>query len=68
MLLLLVGAWAASRIPLQVILYTGTAQRSPYISLDNTDSSHGSDVCKVLPGVHAFTGCDTVSFFQNVVE
>ena len=69
-----IGAWAASRIPAQLILHTGTAQlilhtgtaqRSRYISLSNVTSSHGSDLCDALPGLHAFTGCDTVSSFSR---
>ena len=57
-----IGAWAASRIPAQLILHTGTAQRSRYISLSNVASS---DLCDALPGLHAFTGCDTVSSFSR---
>jgi hypothetical protein len=41
----------------------GTKQRMRYIDINKLSTALGSDVCDALLGVHAFTGCDSVSAF-----
>ena len=44
---------------------TGTQNRSRYIDICKLARSLGEDVCQVLVGLHAFTGCDTISAFAG---
>ena len=44
---------------------TGTQNRTRYINICKLVSSLGEDVCQVLVGPYAFTGCDTVSAFAG---
>lgn len=39
--------------------------RTMYINVSDVAHMFGSDLCKCLPGVHAFTGCDSVSAFAG---
>ena len=43
----------------------GTATRTRYINIRKVSEALGQDVCRALPGFHAFTGCDTVSAFSG---
>ena len=43
----------------------GTATRTRYISIRKVSDVLGKDICHALPGLHAFTGCDTVSAFSG---
>ena len=43
----------------------GTKTRQKYIDITKIANALGEDVCKVLIGLHAFTGCDTVSAFAG---
>ena len=36
-----------------------------YIDIGTLALSIGQDVCQALPGLHSFTGCDTVSAFAG---
>ena len=47
----------------RLLFCTGTKQRQRYIDITAVDRSLGEDVCKALPGMHAFTGCDSTSAF-----
>lgn len=42
-----------------------TATRTKYISISKVSAALGRDVCSSLLGLHAFTGCDTVSAFSG---
>ena len=41
----------------------GTQNRVHYIDIGKLGASLGADVCEVLLGMHALTGCDSVSAF-----
>ena len=43
----------------------GTQTRTHVIYISNVAASVGTDVCKALLGMHAFTGCDTVRAFAG---
>ena len=43
----------------------GTAARVRYVNISAITNSLGSMVSKCLPGLHAYTGCDTVSAFAS---
>ena len=43
----------------------GTKIRKRIIDINKVSSSVGISVCKALIGMHAFTGCDTVSAFAG---
>ena len=43
----------------------GTQARTRYIDMTNVVQRHGSKLCRCLPGLHAFTGCDNVSAFSG---
>lgn len=43
----------------------GTQTRTRLVDIGKISSAVGSDVCKALIGMHAFTGCDTVSAFAG---
>ena len=52
-------------VPATIYLKCGTQTRTMYISITNVVQRHGSGICKCLPGLHAFTGCDSVSAFSG---
>ena len=60
-----IGCSFASQIPAQVLLHTGTKERRRYISLSSVAARLGNGVCQALPGLHAFTGCDSTSSFSS---
>ena len=37
-----------------------------YVDIGKIANAIGEDVCKALPGLHAFTGCDSVSAFASI--
>ena len=43
----------------------GTATCTRYINITNVSNVLGKDVYRALPGLHAFTECDTVSAFSG---
>ena len=43
----------------------GTIARTEYIDISKIARILGENICKALPGLHAFTGCDTVSAFAG---
>ena len=43
----------------------GTQNRTRFLNITDISSILGSDVSACLPGLHAFTGCDTVSAFAG---
>ena len=54
-----------SAIPAEMTLISGTRSRSRLISVPQLCEKLGPRVCRVLPGLHALTGCDTVSSFSG---
>ena len=43
----------------------GTATRTRYISISKVSTALGEGLCSSMLGLHAFTGCDTVSAFSG---
>jgi hypothetical protein len=43
----------------------GTDNRTRYIDICKMAQALGDDVCKALPSLHAFTGCDSISSFAG---
>ena len=60
---LVIGCSVAHQIPAEIILQTGTKNQRRCISMTAIACSLGEDVCKALPGLHAFPGCDSTSAF-----
>ena len=54
-----------SFVPSSVYIKCGTQARTRYIGITHVVQRHGSEVCRCLPGLHAFTGCDSVSAFSG---
>ena len=44
---------------------TRTQARTKYINISQIANAFGRDICMALPGMHALTGCDTVSAFDG---
>eukprot|EP00058_Branchiostoma_floridae_P019404 XP_002604894.1 hypothetical protein BRAFLDRAFT_77273 [Branchiostoma floridae] len=55
----------AKRIPCKLYQKCGTKSRTRFIAIDQLGDTLGEEVCKALVGLHAFTGCDTVSAFSG---
>ena len=49
----------------KILLKGGNANRLKYFDLCSIYDYLGPDVCSALPGMHALTGCDTVSAFAG---
>ena len=60
-----IGCAMAGEIPAQLIWQTGTRHRRRFVNLTNIARSLGCETCKALPGMHAFTGCDSTSAFAG---
>ena len=54
-----------SFIPATIYVKCGTQARTRYISVTQVVERHGSRLCRCLSGLHAFTGCDSVSAFSG---
>ena len=54
-----------SFVPCSVYIKYGTQARTRYFDITHVVQRHGSEVCRCLPGLHAFTGCDAVSAFSE---
>ena len=54
-----------SAIPAELTLISGTRNRSRLISVPRLCEKLGPGVCRVLPSLHALTGCDAVSSFAG---
>ena len=52
-------------VPATMYLKCGTQTRTTYINITNVVQRHGLVLCRCLPGLHAFTGCDSVSAFSD---
>ena len=45
---------------------TGVKNRRRYIPIHDIVSAIGPDICKVLPALHALTGCDSTSTLRGI--
>lgn len=54
-----------TRITCPLYQKCGTQTRTKYVDIAKVVQAHGEEFCKALPGVHAFTGCDSVSAFAG---
>ena len=52
-------------VPATMYLKCGSQTRTRFDSKPNVFERRGSRICKCLPGLHAFTGCDSVSAFSG---
>lgn len=52
-------------IPCLVYQKSGTQNRTRFLDINKLGQSLGNSVCHSLVGMHAFTGCDTVSAFAG---
>ena len=52
-------------IPCHIYQKCGTQNRTRFVDISKLALSLGDSVCDSLIGLHAFTGCDTVSAFAN---
>ena len=50
-------------IPSCIFMNCGSRTRVKYIEVSRVVESVGANVCRSLPGFHAFSGCDMVSAF-----
>ena len=47
----------------RLYILSGTSKRSRIIDVSAVTENLGEDMCRALPGLHAFSGCDSVSAF-----
>ena len=52
-------------IPCPWFVKCGQQTRTEYIDVSQAARMLGSELCRSLPGLHAFTGCDSVSVFSG---
>ena len=50
-------------ISADIILISGTIRRSRIVTIRRVCEKLGREICEILPGLHAITGCDSVSAF-----
>ena len=60
-LVLLVKYW--TQIGCSILVDTGTGNKRRLVDIESIVKKQGVDICSVLPAIHCFTGCDTVSAF-----
>ena len=56
----------AHAIPVPIFQQCVSQHHARYIDISKIGSALGEDVCKALLGLHAFTGCDSVSAFAGI--
>ena len=49
----------------RLYILSGTSKRSRIIDVSAVTENLGEDMCRALPGLHAFSGCDSVSAFVS---
>ena len=64
----IIASSLSSKIPANVLFLTCTKQRRRCINVTAIGRRLGRDVTEALPGLHAFTGCDTPSAFVGKVS
>ena len=55
----------SNEIGASLFLKSGSRKRTKVVDITKVAASLGSKVCKGVLGMHAFTGCDTVSAFAG---
>jgi len=55
----------SSQVPCPLYVKCGSKTRTQYFDVKKVAQMLEADKCKALPGLHAFTGCDTVSAFAG---
>jgi len=55
----------SSQVPCSLYVKCGSKTRTQYFDVTKAIQMLGADKCKALPGLHAYTGCDTVSAFAG---
>lgn len=53
------------KIPCRMYQKCGTKARTRFLDISKLSNALGRSVCKALVGMHAFTGCDTISAFAG---
>ena len=62
----LAAVYVANEIPnVQIYQKRGTTSRTRFVNISAITNSLGTKLARSLPGLHAFTGCDTVSTFAG---
>jgi len=54
-----------SKIACPLYQKCGTQTRTRYVDIRNVTHMFGEQFCEALPGLHTYTGCDTVSAFAG---
>ena len=54
-----------SIIMADMYLHKGTGTGKHILCINDLTTSLGPEVCNILPGIHALTGCDSVSAFHG---
>ena len=62
---LVISLATSDALTCDLFLKTGTKNRTSYINISQLARGLGSQLCQALPGLHAYTGCDTVSAFAG---
>jgi hypothetical protein len=52
-------------IAAEITIISGTKNRSRLVDVSRVCDKFGEEICELLPGLHALTGCDTVSTFSG---
>ena len=59
------AVYYSSQISGSLILATGMGNKWRFIDVNGISQKYGENICEALPGLHAFTGCDSVSAFSG---
>ena len=59
------AVYYSSQISGSLILATGTGNKRRFIDINGISQKYGENIFEALPGLHAFTGCDSVSTFSR---
>ena len=62
---LLLAISKAAELEIPIYQKRGTQNKTRYINVTSFSKSVGERIAASLPGIHAFTGCDTVSSFAG---
>ena len=62
---MVVAVYLQPLIPASLVLVMGTARNSRVLDVRTICNTLSRDTCQALPGLHAFTGCDSVSAFAG---
>ena len=55
----------AEIISVPIYMKRGTQNRTRFVDITHIFTNLGSDLAQSIPGIHAFTGCDSVSAFAG---